>query len=563
MDKLICNHCKNELTVENIKNITFGRIYETTEFGIRDREVAFVWCNNCGESSIIEEHIGYELELDLEKTKKYTFKEVEYLLKNLSNIDKEKVRDCKFRISESYPDDDSGDVYYYITILKDDTEIGKINMYCNSNTYFDLIDMETKTTDDTPYYTYEMTLYEDSKEESKDIKTYFYSNRNKDKVYSFNELSDLLEHISDEDRIKVSGCQFKVFEQSPDDDSGDVYYYITIYKDNKEIGKINMISYLTNTGFDMSPQELLDSEEKYTYTMELNKEQSSNEKDYIECPKCHNKILGKYWLNVKYQGHDNYGDYEEDIYTGECPICGEKIETSELELYTNSLEAEEIELQQYYKIIGNFGYSSFPFDDCEYSETCAADELKYIKNALGNLTDILNVKYLYNIYNLQAIQSNRTYDYSSEVIVNIVHNTSYADFNIDSIKDCQFRLLDCSALNDIVEDDIFDTPTITLLLQLIRNNKIIGYIEVSQQYPLDMKFAMFKVTKDSNKKLEELCKFYTNMYESIEDTPIMLSKSIKDFFNTPVCKKCGQLFCDCDLRCPICGKVFCEHKYKW
>lgn len=450
MDKLICNHCKNELTVDNIKDITFGRIYETTEFGIRDREVAFVWCSNCGESSITEEHVGYELELDLKKAKKYTFKEVEYLLKNLSNIDKEKVRNCKFRISESYPDDDSGDVYYYITIFKDDTEIGKITMYCDSNTVWDL---ETN-------------------------------------------------------------------------------------------------------------EEIKYGEPSYSYTMELNKEQSSNEKDYIECPKCHNKILRKYWLNVKYQGHNNYGDYEEDIYTGECPICGEEIEGSNISnLYEN--ESAEIELQQYHKIIGNFGYSSFPFGDCEYSETCAADELKYIKNALGNLTDILNVKYLYNIYNLQAIQSNKTYDYSSEVITNIVHNTSYADFNIDSIKDCQFRLLDCSALNDIVEDDIFDTPTITLLLQLIRNNKIIGYIEVSQQYPLDMKFSMFKVKKDSNKKLEELCKFYTNMYESIEDTPIMLSKSIKDCFNTPVCKKCGQLFCDCNLRCPICGKVFCEHKYKW
>ena len=295
----------------------------------------------------------------------------------------------------------------------------------------------------------------------------------------------------------------------------------------------------------------------------LNEEQPSNEKDYIECPKCHNKILGKYWLNVKHIEHCNYGDYEEDTYTGECPICGEEIieDSGILGLYEN--ESAETELQQYYKIIGNFGYNTFPFEDCDYSETCAADELKYIKNALGNLTDILNVKYLYNIYNVQAIQSNKVYDYSSEVITNIVYNTSHADFNIDLIKDCQFRLLDCSTFNDIVEDDIFDVPTITLLLQLIRNNKIIGYIEVNQQYPLDMKFAMFEVKKDSNKKLVELCEFYTSMYESIEDTSIMPSKSITNCFNTPVCKKCGQLFCDCNLRCPICGKVLCEHKYKW
>ena len=450
MNKLVCNHCKNELTVENIKNITFGRVYETTEFGIRDREVAFVWCNNCGESSMIEEHIGYELELDLEKTKKYTFKEVEYLLKNLSNIDKEKVRDCKFRISESYPDDDSGDVYYYITIFKDDTEIGKITMYCNSSTTWDL---ETN----------------------------------------------------------------------------------------------NEIKY---------------GEPSYSYTMELNEEQSSNEKDYIECPNCHNKILGNYWLNVKHQGHCNYGDYEEDIYTGECPICGETIETGELELYTNSMEAEETELQHYYKVIGNFGYNTFPFEDCDYSEICAADELNSIKNALESLTDILNVKYLYNIDNVQAIQSNMTYEYNSEIITNIFHNTSHVNFNINSIKDCKFRVLDCSVLNDIVEEDTFDTPTISILLQVIRNNKILGYIRVEQRYPLDKTFTMFEVKKDSDKKLIELCKTYTSIYNIKEDTPIMMSKSRTDGFNTPVCKKCGQVFCDCNLRCPICGKVFCEHKYR-
>ena len=41
-------------------------------------------------------------------------------------------------------------------------------MQYHSNTYFDLIDMETKTTDNTPYYTYEMTLYEDSNKGTED-----------------------------------------------------------------------------------------------------------------------------------------------------------------------------------------------------------------------------------------------------------------------------------------------------------------------------------------------------------------------------------------------------------
>ena len=139
-------------------------------------------------------------------------------------------------------------------------------------------------------------------------------------------------------------------------------------------------------------------------------------------------------------------------------------------------------------------------------------------------------------------------------------NITYANFDINSIKDCKFRVLDCSVLNESVEDNIFDTPIISLLLQVIRNNKILGHIKVEQQYPLDKTFTMFEVKKDSNKRLVELCNVYTNMYSSREDTPIMINKARTDGFNTLVCKKCGQIFCDCNLRCPICGKVFCEHK---
>lgn len=449
MSKLVCKHCKTELTLNNIKDIEFGRIYEMTELGEMDKEVAYIKCSKCGNITETDSETGHSLRTNL------------------------------------------------------------INM---------------------------RRMY------------------NYDILYNFRDIEDLLNNLSDSDKEKIKDCQFKVFEDCPDDDSGNVYYYITIFKGDTEIGKIDMMCYL-NTPHDIENAEELISGElsySYSYKMKLN----NSQEHHIECPNCHNKILGKYWLNVKYQGHDNYGDYEEDIYTGECPICGETIETSELELYTNSLEAEETELQQYYKIIGNFGYNPFPFEDCEYSETCAADELNYIKNALDDLADTLNLHYLYNIYNTTAIQSNKMYSYYDEVIQNIFRNTSHVDFNIDSIKDCQFRVLDCSVLNDEVGDDMFDTPTINLLLQVVRNNKILGYIGVSQQYPLDMKFTMFEVKKESNKRLVELCKFYTSVYKDY--TPKV---KINGGFNTQVCKKCGKIFCDCDLKCPICGKVFCVHKY--
>ena len=454
MSKLVCKHCKTELTLNNIKDIEFGRVYETTELGEMDEEVAYIKCSKCGNITETDNETGHSLRTNLINAR-------------------------------------------------------QIELLNNAN-----------------------------------------------KLYDFEDIRDLLDNLSDSDKEKIKDCQFKVFEDCPDDDSGDVYDHITIFKDGTEIGKITMY-YNSSTTWDLETNnEIKYGEPSYSYTMELNKEQSSNEKDYIECTKCHNKILGKYWLNVKYQGHDNYGDYEEDIYTGECPICGETIETSELELYTNSIEVEETELQQYYKVIGKLGYNPFPFEDCEYSETCAADELNYIKNALDDLTDTLNLHYLYNIYNTTAIQSNKMYSYYDEVIQNIFHNTSHVDFNIDSIKDCQFRVLDCSVLNDEIGDDVFDTPTINLLLQVVRNNKIFGYIGVSQQYPLDMKFTMFEVKKESNKRLVELCKFYTSVYKDYAP-----KVKINGGFNTIVCKKCGKIFCDCNLRCPICGKVFCVHKY--
>ena len=48
MSKLVCKHCKTELTLNNIKDIEFGRIYEMTELGEMDKEVAYIRCSKCG-----------------------------------------------------------------------------------------------------------------------------------------------------------------------------------------------------------------------------------------------------------------------------------------------------------------------------------------------------------------------------------------------------------------------------------------------------------------------------------------------------------------------------------
>lgn len=196
MSKLVCKHCKTELTLDNIKNIEFGRVYEMAELGEMDEEVAYIRCSKCDNITEADSGTGYTL-------------------------------------------------HYNIINAR------QIELLNNAN-----------------------------------------------KLYDFEDIRDLLDNLSDTDKEKVKDCQFNVFEQSPDDDSSDVYYYITIFKDDTEIGKITMY-YNSSTTWDLETNNKIKyGEPSYSYTMELNKEQSSNEKDYIECPNCRNKILGKYWLNI-------------------------------------------------------------------------------------------------------------------------------------------------------------------------------------------------------------------------------------------------------------------------
>ena len=187
---IMCNNCKSIVHNKYYKNRKYwGRVWLSDEFGDYEVEYDSGECPVCGQLNNELPYTGLDLlEDDLfdssggavcitafeeNKDKLYSASELNDLLKYISEDDRSRIEGCQFKLFENALDDDSGDVYYYITIFKDDTEIGKIDMQYHSNTYFDLIDMEIKTTDATPYYTYEMTLYEDSKEESKNIKNPF------------------------------------------------------------------------------------------------------------------------------------------------------------------------------------------------------------------------------------------------------------------------------------------------------------------------------------------------------------------------------------------------------
>lgn len=178
-----CENCNSIIHNKYFKNRKYwGRDWLNDGFGDYEVEYDSGECPVCGQLNTELPYTGIEFQPDdlsdnnndkeditsqFDNNKVYSYNELSYLLESLSDEDRNKIKDCQFKLDEQYPDDDSGDVYDYITIFKNGNEIGKIDMQLHSNTYFDLIDMEIKTIDDTPYYTYEMTLYADSKENTK------------------------------------------------------------------------------------------------------------------------------------------------------------------------------------------------------------------------------------------------------------------------------------------------------------------------------------------------------------------------------------------------------------
>ena len=157
--------------------------------------------------------------LNKEDDKIYSYNELSDLFKHLSDEDRKKISDCQFKLVKEYLDGDSGGVYCYLIVYKD-------------------------------------------------------------RIYSYNELSDLLKHLSDEDRMKVSDCQFKLYEDYPDDDSGDIYYSITAYRNNNKVGKIDM-QYNSNTYFDLIDMEIKTTDDTpcYTYTLTLNEDSKEDSKN--------------------------------------------------------------------------------------------------------------------------------------------------------------------------------------------------------------------------------------------------------------------------------------------
>ena len=264
------------------------------------------------------------------------------------------------------------------------------------------------------------------------------------------------------------------------------------------------------------------------------------------------------------------------------------------------------ELDKYQDVMQPTGFSVYPFKDCDYSDTSIEEEINYHRKAMNELGDYLNVHYLNNAYIINAEQSDEILDWQSSLITDIFHNTtSVIGFNINDLTDCQFRILNSNILDDIKQDDLFDTTTITKLLQVLENNSIIGYILIYQQFPLEQTFKMNKVTPESSKITIELCNLYNKKYgykeldnsfrffsdtenpfdpsnesqmdlygpfelelegfedfgekngfESSNESQMYVYGPFEDIENTsnpfdsviPRCKKCGKVFCLCNFK---------------
>lgn len=396
MSNLVCNHCRAELTIDNIKGIKFDRTYEMVDDKEIETEIAYVECSRCGNITETDSATG-----DLLRT-------------NLINMWR---------------------MYHY------------------------------------------------------------------DILYNFGDIEDLLNNLSDSDKEKIKDCQFKVFEDCTDDDSGDVYCYIAIFKGDTEIGKIDMMCYL-NTPHDIeNSEELIFGELSYSYSykMELN----NSQEHHIECPNCHNKILGKYWLNVKYQGHDNYGDYEEDIYIGECPVCGELND----ELPYTGIECQPDE---------DLAECPPDPDGFDNNKLYSADELDYL---LRYLSDEDRVKVSDCQFKLVEQYPD---DDSGDMYYDI---TVYRDNNEVGKIDMQYH---SNTYWDLIDDELKTTngtPYHSYTMTLNEDSK-----------------------EDSKNPFDDTFGSSTNPFDNLFDNIKSPFDNIKSPFDDSKlrCKKCGKVFCSCN-----------------
>lgn len=231
--------------------------------------------------------------------------------------------------------------------------------------------------------------------------------------------------------------------------------------------------------------------------------------------------------------------------------------TLTLEVQSESDLVDEKVSKVYSDIAETLGYCNKDFN--------TKDSIVDFHQSLRLLDNSFDDKYLYNQtildFERQGILCNVNDLYC------IFMNIASDNFDIKQFMDCQFRVLNCDILNDVIDDSCFDTPTIYKLLQVIRDNAILCYILVSQQYPITQGYELSIVNLSTSEKLlRDLCSMYSEDFNS---------KFIVVDLKQKVCPKCGKKYCTCGIEekissqfnvlnslftprtCSKCGKIFC------
>lgn len=209
--------------------------------------------------------------------------------------------------------------------------------------------------------------------------------------------------------------------------------------------------------------------------------------------------------------------------------------------------------------------------DATYNDSIKQVNLKHI--LIGNIDN----KYFINnrdilAYSILGIKLG----YHNEIMTNIINHTCKTDFDISSIMEYEFKILNSDAINVINTNMLrySDIIVLTKLIQVIKRDTdceekyiVIGYILVEQKVDLNnrtiSKYTLSEVSKFTVEKslkmknAASICKAYTKInsrglfhshYDTLErlELPKFGSKQGRENRSLKVCPACRKSTCECN-----------------
>ena len=256
---------------------------------------------------------------------------------------------------------------------------------------------------------------------------------------------------------------------------------------------------------------------------------NDDEREYIQCSNCRSKIHGKNWLDIK-ESQDNREA------KAKCPVCGQINNNYKFKTQIDSENNIELEIARLEMVLEVLGYNlnnpdidvfnnirrKYKAEDnpaiakeprFKNEVTSYEDKLNYLKDEISMVDNIFNKNYLNNIYIIEAELNGVKLGYEADELDGIFSNIGSIDFDLHSIRHCKFKILSShSDVQATKNKTINSTKQITKLLQVWQDKNILGYIIVEQDITKSNKVIISQVNKHSDKKLQDLCTFYTKLY---------------------------------------------------